>query len=44
VNLPEYIESALLLDVIGGAGRFVGVADFRPTYGRFNVVGFEVLK
>lgn len=23
-------------------GRLVGVGDFRPTYGRFNIVGFEI--
>lgn len=42
VILPEYIDPAMLLDVIGQAGRLVGVADFRPTYGRFNVVNFAV--
>lgn len=42
VNLPEYIPPAELLDVITNAGRLVGLADFRPTYGRFQVVGFEV--
>jgi len=43
VNLPEYIGHALLNAVISDAGRLVGVGDFRPTYGRFNVVKFEVL-
>jgi hypothetical protein len=41
VGLPEYIDSGMLLEVIGAAGRFVGLADFRPTYGRFVVVKFE---
>jgi hypothetical protein len=41
VLTPEYIDQALLLDVIGTAGRLVGVGDFRPTYGRFNVVSFN---
>lgn len=40
---PEYIDSTLLNDVISMAGRLVGVGDFRPTYGRFNIVGFELL-
>lgn len=41
VLLPEYIIPADLLDVLGQAGRLVGVADNRPTYGRFQVVKFE---
>lgn len=41
-NLPEYIDPPLLNDVIQAAGRLVGVADFRPTYGRFIVTNFEV--
>lgn len=39
---PEYIGQELLLDVMSMAGRLVGVGDFRPTYGRFSIVGFEV--
>lgn len=41
VLLPEYIDRTMLLDVLGQAGRLIGVGDFRPTYGRFAVVGFE---
>lgn len=43
VLLPEYVTPALLLSVLTDAGRLVGVADFRPSYGRFQVVKFEVL-
>lgn len=42
VGLPEYIDQAVLLEVISSAGRLVGLADFRPTYGRFQVTSFEV--
>ncbi len=42
VLLPEYIESDFLNDLIQQAGRLIGVADFRPTYGRFQVVEFNV--
>lgn len=42
VLLPEYISPADLLDVLTQAGRLVGLADFRPTYGRFQVVNFEI--
>lgn len=43
VLLPEYIPPMDLLDVVTRAGQLVGLADFRPTYGRFAVVRFEVL-
>jgi len=43
VTLPEYVSPATLLEVIGVAGRLIGVGDFRPTYGRFNVTNFCVL-
>lgn len=41
VNLPGYVSPEMLCEVIGEAGRLIGVADFRPTYGRFQVVKFE---
>jgi hypothetical protein len=43
INLPEYIDQAFLLEVLGMAGRLIGVGDFRPTYGRFNVTNFDKL-
>lgn len=42
VLIPEYIPPADLLDVLTNAGRLVGVADFRPTYGRFQIVSFNL--
>jgi hypothetical protein len=41
VNLPEYISPEILNGVIQAAGRLIGIADFRPTYGRFQVVRFN---
>lgn len=41
INTPEYIDQPFLLDVLGTAGKLIGVGDFRPTYGRFNVTRFE---
>jgi hypothetical protein len=41
-NLPEYISPKDLNEVVAQAGRIVGVGDFRPTYGRFNIVKFEI--
>lgn len=43
INTPEYISYELFTEVLGNAGRLVGVGDFRPTYGRFNVCNIEVL-
>lgn len=40
VLVPEYIDRTTLLEVIGVAGRLIGVGDFRPTYGRFAVTSF----
>lgn len=40
VLLPEYIDRTTLLEIIGSAGRLIGVGDFRPTYGRFAVTNF----
>jgi hypothetical protein len=42
INLPEYVSPELLIGVLNDAGRLVGVGDFRPTYGRFQVTKFEV--
>lgn len=43
VTTPEYIAPEFLQQVITKAGLLVGVGDFRPTYGRFGIAGFEVL-
>ena len=39
---PEYIDPTLFREVLDTAGRLVGVGDFRPTYGRFNVNNFKI--
>jgi hypothetical protein len=41
VILPEYIPRDLLRSAIQNAGRLVGVGDYRPTYGRFDLVEFK---
>lgn len=42
VLTPEYIPPAALYDVLSMAGRLVGVGDYRPTYGRFNITSFDI--
>lgn len=41
VQVPEYISPHDLHDVLNNAGRLIGVGDFRPTFGRFQVKHFE---
>jgi len=43
VLLPEYINVELLNEVMQSAGRLIGVGDFRPSYGRFQIIGFSVV-
>jgi len=43
INLPEYVAPDALHDVLVNAGRLIGLADFRPSYGRFAVKSFEGL-
>lgn len=43
VNTPEYISPTELNETIQLAGRLIGIADFRPTYGRFNIIEFTIL-
>lgn len=42
VNLPEYIDPMSLRETIEQAGRLIGIGDFRPTFGRFGVVKFDL--
>lgn len=37
INTPEYIDFQFFCDVLQTAGKLIGVGDFRPTYGRFDV-------
>lgn len=43
VNLPEYVSPQLLNSTIQAAGKLIGLADFRPSFGRFSVIRFDVL-
>lgn len=42
VLAPEYIAVDWLHDLVSRAGRFVGLGDFRPDYGRFRMDAFLV--
>lgn len=43
VNLPEYCPPQKLNYLISQGGKVVGIADFRPSFGRYNVTKFELL-
>lgn len=43
VEAPEYISPDDLLSVAMDAGKFGGMGDYRPTYGRFQVTSFQVV-
>lgn len=44
VNTPEYIDFQFFYDVLQTAGRLIGVGDFRPTYGRFDISRCKTLE
>lgn len=42
-NIPEYICPSDLNETIQTAGKLIGIGDFRPSFGRFNITNFEVI-
>lgn len=42
ITAPEYIPPEKVLKLATDAGRLCGIADYRPTYGRFAIAKFEV--
>ena len=40
-NIDERITPEILKMILEGAGRFKGIGDYRPKYGRFDVITFE---
>lgn len=44
VLLPEYIDPATLNEIVVRAGRLVGLGDFRPDFGTFQIERFEVIE
>lgn len=40
----SYMDEPFLHDLLSSAGRYVGVGDFRPQFGRFNVVEFARIR
>lgn len=44
VNVPEYIDYQFFSEVIQTAGKLIGLGDFRPSYGRFDIAKCKVIK
>lgn len=42
ITLPEFFPPEVLHGLLSYAGTFCGMADSRPTYGRFRIDGFSV--
>jgi hypothetical protein len=42
--LPEYINPGFLRTLADGAGKFIGLGDFRPTYGRFVISEWDLIQ
>lgn len=42
VVTPELIPPSFLRELLDRAGKLVGIADFRPTFGRFSVDAWEI--
>jgi len=42
VIAPQYITADLFYTVLQNAGQLAGVADYRPTYGRFKIINWNV--
>lgn len=38
---PEYLSPSKLQEIVEAAGKFQGLGDFRPTFGRFRVTSFS---
>jgi hypothetical protein len=43
ILLPDLISTPLLRDVLANAGAVVGLCDFRPRFGRFQITRAEVV-
>ena len=42
--IDERITPAVLEDILRDAGKFIGIGDYRPKFGRFEVVSFKAVK
>lgn len=41
ITQPELVPPDMAYKIFDHAGKFVGIGDFRPTYGLFNVIRFD---
>lgn len=43
VNSDDYLSKDILEEILGYAGNFVGVGDYRPRFGRFKLVDIKAV-
>ena len=44
LNIDERITPNIIKSVLEDVGKFIGIGDYRPRYGRFKVIKFEPIK
>jgi hypothetical protein len=44
LNIDERITSSIIRSILEDAGKFIGIGNYRPRYGRFKVIKFELNK
>lgn len=44
ILLPQYLSPQFVNELCQMAGKLIGIADHRPTFGRYQVTGFKVLE
>jgi hypothetical protein len=44
IVLPEYLSPQFVNELAQAAGKLQGLADHRPSFGRFQVIGFRVIE
>lgn len=44
INTDERIRKETLKQILSDAGRYFGIGDYHPRFGRFEVIKFEQIK
>jgi len=42
ISVPEYLDYSFVSEVLSMAGKLIGVGDFRPSYGRFDIAKCKI--
>ena len=44
MNTDDRIREEILMEILSDAGRYFGIGDYHPRFGRFEVIKFERIK